>query len=97
MLELQQVSLQYLNKDKTPMWALREFSLQVEQGARLSVVGPSGCGKSSLLYLLAGLKFPTAGQVLFHGEPVDGPKTRTSLILQDYGLFPWKTVYDNIA
>ncbi|MBE6032317.1 MAG: ABC transporter ATP-binding protein [Clostridiales bacterium] len=97
MLELQQVSLQYLNKDKTPMWALREFSLQVEQGARLSVVGPSGCGKSSLLYLLAGLKFPTEGKVLFHGEPVDGPKTRTSLILQDYGLFPWKTVYDNIA
>ena len=97
MLQLQQVSLQYLNKDKTPMWALQDFSLSVEQGARLSVVGPSGCGKSSLLYLLAGLKFPTMGQVLFHGSPITGPQTKTSLILQDYGLFPWKTVYDNIA
>ncbi len=97
MIRLEQVSLQYLNKDKTPMWALREISLGVEQGARLSVVGPSGCGKSSLLYLLGGLKFPTEGKVLYEGQPITGPHTHTALILQDYGLFPWKTVYDNIA
>ena len=73
------------------------FSWAIEQGEAWAVIGPSGCGKSTLLYLLAGLRQPTAGQVLIDGRPLTRPRPRTGLILQDYGLLPWATVWDNAA
>jgi NitT/TauT family transport system ATP-binding protein len=71
------------------------FSWTVEQGEAWAIIGPSGCGKSTLLYLLAGLRQPTAGQVLIDGQRLRRPRPRTGLILQDYGLLPWATVRDN--
>ena len=71
------------------------FSWTVEPGEAWAIIGPSGCGKSTLLYLLAGLRQPTAGQVLIGGQPLRRPRPRTGLILQDYGLLPWATVRDN--
>jgi len=73
------------------------FSWRVERGDAWAIIGPSGCGKSTLLYLLAGLRQPTAGQVLIDGQPLSRPRPRTGLILQDYGLLPWATVWDNAA
>jgi ABC-type nitrate/sulfonate/bicarbonate transport system ATPase subunit len=73
------------------------FAWAAEQGEAWAVIGPSGCGKSTLLYLLAGLRQPTAGQVLIDGRPLTRPRPRTGLILQDYGLLPWATVWDNAA
>jgi ABC-type nitrate/sulfonate/bicarbonate transport system ATPase subunit len=73
------------------------FSWQVEWGEAWAVLGPSGCGKTTLLYLLAGLRQPTAGQVLIDGQALTRPRPRTGLILQDYGLLPWSTVSDNAA
>jgi NitT/TauT family transport system ATP-binding protein len=73
------------------------FSWQVEQGEAWAILGPSGCGKTTFLYLLAGLRQPTAGQVLVDGHALTRPRPRTGLILQDYGLLPWSTVSDNVA
>jgi len=69
----------------------------VRAGEAWAVIGPSGCGKTTLLYLLAGLRQPTGGQVLIAGQPVTRPRPETGLILQDYGLLPWATVADNAA
>jgi ABC-type nitrate/sulfonate/bicarbonate transport system ATPase subunit len=74
---------------------LRGFSWTAGTGEVWAVLGPSGCGKTTLLYLLAGLRRPTSGQVLADGEPVTGPRRATGLILQDLGLLPWATVRDN--
>ena len=71
------------------------LSFSLGRGESLAVIGPSGCGKSTLLYLLAGLDQPQAGGVLMRGP--EGAKPRIAFILQDYGLFPWKTVWENIA
>jgi NitT/TauT family transport system ATP-binding protein len=62
-----------------------------------AVIGPSGCGKSTLLYLIAGLRQPSVGRVLVGGQPVPRPRASTGLILQDYGLLPWATVWENVS
>jgi len=74
-----------------------DFSLEIPAGETWSVLGPSGCGKTTLLYLLAGLRFPTSGQVAIQGQPLTRPRPQTGLILQDYGLLPWATVRQNAA
>ena len=75
----------------------QDFNWRVEAGEAWAVIGPSGCGKTTLLYLLAGLRMPTAGRVLVDGQPLTRPRPSSGLILQDYGLFPWKTLADNVA
>lgn len=74
-----------------------DFSWRVAHGEAWAVIGSSGCGKSTLLMLIAGLRQPTAGSVLVEGQPLARPRPRTGLILQDYGLLPWATVWDNAA
>lgn len=76
---------------------MQHFSLSIAKGEAWALLGPSGCGKSTLLYLLAGLYQPTAGQVMVDGQPITRPRPKTGLILQDYGLLPWATVWDNVA
>jgi len=73
------------------------LSFSLSRGDTLSVIGPSGCGKTTLLYILSGLINPTEGTV---GKGEEGGKdadVRTAFILQDYGLFPWKTVWENVV
>jgi NitT/TauT family transport system ATP-binding protein len=77
--------------------ALDALALSVPAGEALAVIGPSGCGKSTLLLTVAGLVRATAGRVEVAGEPVLGPRLHTALILQDFGLLPWKTVFHNAA
>ncbi len=76
--------------------AVSTICLSLAAGDSLTLVGPSGCGKSTLLLLLAGLEQPTAGRVLFDGVPVREHRREIALVLQDYGLFPWKTVRRNV-
>ncbi|MFZ5818637.1 MAG: ABC transporter ATP-binding protein [Chloroflexota bacterium] len=71
------------------------FDWRIQRGEAWAVLGASGCGKTTLLYLLAGLQFPTSGQILVDGQPLTRPRPRTGLILQDYGLLPWATVRQN--
>ena len=72
------------------------FTLTISRGETWAILGPSGCGKTTLLYLLAGLRQPTAGQISVEGEILARPRPRSGLILQDYGLLPWSTVRENV-
>jgi len=75
--------------------ALSDINMDIADGDIVAVIGPSGCGKSTLLHVLAGIINDYEGQVLVKGQPVNPKKQRIGLILQDYGLLPWKTVYEN--
>lgn len=77
--------------------ALAGLSFAVEPGETCAIIGPSGCGKSTLLYSLAGLVKPNSGSIEINGELLLKERQATALILQEYGLFPWKTVYANTA
>lgn len=73
------------------------FNWQVKEGESWALLGPSGCGKSTLLYLLAGLRKPTGGEIRLKNQVITEPRPRTGLILQDFGLLPWATVFENIS
>ena len=88
-------SITFAYPHTTPLF--EDFSLTISRGETWAILGPSGCGKTTLLYLLAGLHQPTAGQISIEGELLTRPRPRTGLILQDYGLLPWSTVRDNVA
>jgi len=75
----------------------RDFSWRAQMGDAWAVIGPSGCGKSTLLYLIAGLRQPNDGRLVVEGQPVLRPRASVGLVLQDYGLLPWATVWENIA
>ena len=75
--------------------AVRGVDLELRRGRISAIVGPSGCGKTSIVRALAGLVTPSAGTILIDGEELAGQRLRTSVIFQDYGLLPWKTVNDN--
>jgi NitT/TauT family transport system ATP-binding protein len=86
--------------------ALRDFSLQVRDGEFLCLVGPSGCGKSTFLRIVAGLVSATTGRLdVRRGGPSDGPtatagvapRPLSSMVFQEYAVFPWKTVLENVA
>jgi ABC-type nitrate/sulfonate/bicarbonate transport system ATPase subunit len=86
-------SLTYSYGQGAPVF--EDFNWKTKVGDAWAVLGPSGCGKTTLLYLLAGLRFPTSGQVLVAGKPLSRPRPHTGLILQEYGLLPWATVRQN--
>ena len=71
------------------------FSWTVGNSESWTVLGPSGCGKTTLLYLLSGLLLPDKGIITINEERLLRPRPRSGLILQDYGLLPWATVYEN--
>ncbi len=77
--------------------ALSSLNLSLEAGEPIAIIGSSGCGKSTTLLLAAGLLKPMSGSITIDGKPVEGPRQETSLILQDFGLLPWKTVEQNAA
>ncbi|MGD0817093.1 MAG: ABC transporter ATP-binding protein [Methanomassiliicoccales archaeon] len=76
---------------------IEDLNFSLDNGRSMAIIGPSGCGKTTLLYILAGLAKQTSGTVLINGRAVDGPSPEVSFILQDFGLFPWKTVMDNVC
>ena len=94
-IEIEDFGLRY----KTPTGfteAVTGVSLTVEPGEFVSIIGPSGCGKSTMLNALAGFLKPTSGSVRVDGKPVDGPGADRGMIFQQYSLFPWKTVRQNV-
>jgi NitT/TauT family transport system ATP-binding protein len=77
--------------------AFQDLSLSVRTNEALCVVGPSGCGKTTLLRCMAGLIPPSEGQVFLDEAPVTEPNSSVVMVFQHFGLFPWKTVFDNVA
>ncbi|HEY1057751.1 MAG TPA: ABC transporter ATP-binding protein [Limnobacter sp.] len=76
--------------------AVSDVSLHVEPGEFVSVVGPSGCGKSTLLNIVAGFLKPDAGVVTMDGKPIAGPAAERGVVFQQYSLFPWLKVRENV-
>ena len=77
--------------------AIEDLSFEVNGGEFVSVVGPSGCGKSTLLYLIAGFLDASTGTIAVDGDPIQGPGTDRGVVFQDYALFPWRTVFENVT
>jgi NitT/TauT family transport system ATP-binding protein/sulfonate transport system ATP-binding protein len=77
--------------------ALRQVSLEVDKGEFVCLIGASGCGKSTLLRIIAGFEQPSAGDVRVYGAPIAGPGSDRGMVFQDYALFPWMSVRQNIA
>ncbi|MBI3043476.1 MAG: ABC transporter ATP-binding protein [Betaproteobacteria bacterium] len=75
----------------------RDISLEVGEREVLAVIGPSGCGKTTLLRCLDGLIPLDEGEIAVEGERVEGPRQGVAVVFQHFGLFPWKTVFDNVA
>ncbi len=80
-----------------PLPVLDGIDFSVEPGSFVALLGPSGCGKSTLLRLLAGLDHPTKGDLRVDGENVGDPDPSRIMVFQDPTLFPWRTVWDNVA
>ncbi|NTV45001.1 MAG: ABC transporter ATP-binding protein [Chlorobiales bacterium] len=76
--------------------ALSKGNLEIYEGEFVCLVGPSGCGKSTAINMMAGFEHPTAGILEIDGKPIRKPDPDHIMIFQDYGLFPWKTVLDNV-
>ncbi|HEX2892145.1 ABC transporter ATP-binding protein [Vineibacter terrae] len=72
-------------------------TLQAEPGEMVALLGPSGCGKSTLLRLVAGLDRPRSGELRVDGVSIDGPDPSRVVVFQDPTLYPWRTVYGNVA
>jgi len=86
-----------LNNKNQSVQALQDVSLEVNENEFVSILGHSGCGKTTLLNLIAGFEAPTSGSILCAGKAVKDPGADRSMVFQDYALFPWLTVRDNIA
>lgn len=82
--------------DHGPMGVLDGVSFDIRQGEFVSIIGPSGCGKTTLMNIVGGFVQPTQGQVLLDGKPVTAPGPDRGVIFQEYGVFPWLTVRQNI-
>jgi NitT/TauT family transport system ATP-binding protein len=76
---------------------LENINLRVSEGEFLCLLGASGSGKTTLLRLLAGLEFPSAGKIFWRDNPVSGPSIERGIVFQEYSLFPWLRLKDNVA
>ncbi len=77
--------------------ALRGVELVIDKGEFVCLIGASGCGKSTLLRIIAGFEKPTSGRVDIYDHSIEGPGSDRGMVFQDYALFPWLSVRDNIA
>jgi NitT/TauT family transport system ATP-binding protein len=84
------------DSDAGTIRALDPFNFQIRANEFIVIVGPSGCGKSTLLHITSGLTQPSAGRVLLGGQPILEPGPDKAIVFQNFSLFPWKTVYENI-
>jgi ABC-type nitrate/sulfonate/bicarbonate transport system ATPase subunit len=76
--------------------AIEDVSLDIKRGEFVTVIGPSGCGKTTLLNILAGFEQPSAGEVLLEGQRIDRPGADRGVVFQEYALFPWLTLRQNV-
>jgi len=80
-----------------PLVALQNIDLDIPPGQFTCLLGPSGCGKSTLLNAIAGFALPTSGRIIANGREVTGPGPERGMVFQEYALFPWMTVEQNVG
>src|SRR5258707_2087897 len=95
-LEMKNVGKTYSQNGRA-IEALRGANLRVKKGEFICLIGASGCGKSTLLRMAAGFEAATHGDNFMWGVPISGPGPSRGMVFQDYGLFPWLNVRDNIG
>lgn len=93
---LKNVNKRFVDHEKD-LEILKDIDLTIDDGEFLSVVGPSGCGKTTLLRMIAGLDFPSSGEITENDMPVNSPSPERGFVFQQYSLFPWRTILDNVA
>lgn len=94
------LSVKNINKSFGPVEALKEVSLDVQEGEFFTLLGPSGCGKTTLLRIVAGLELPDSGKVILGGEDITAfpaTKRQVNTVFQSYALFPHLTIFENVA
>jgi len=84
-------------KKEGDLVVLENIDLSIAPREFVCLLGPSGCGKSTLLNLIGGFDRPTSGTIEIDGQPVFGPDPRRVFVFQEYGIFPWASVWDNVA
>lgn len=76
---------------------LQNLSFTISEGEFVAIVGPSGAGKSTLLRMMNGLLIPTQGSILYKSKPLEGVNLESAMVFQNFALFPWLTVLENVA
>ena len=97
LLQVSDIGKSFPKPDGQELRVLDGVNLQLVEGQIVGLLGRSGSGKSTLLRLIAGLAEPTHGELHYLGEPVNGPAAGISMVFQSFALFPWLTVYENVA
>jgi len=87
----------FVRDDGSVLYAIEGVSLTIHQEEFICVLGPSGCGKTTLLRMIAGLDLASTGDILLNGEQIKGPNPKVGIVFQEYSLFPWRSVIDNVA
>ena len=93
---IQNVSKMFYNAEGEGIEALKPVNLDIKAGEFVAVIGPSGCGKSTLLNIIAGFETATAGSVWVDGEKITQPDIDRGMVFQQYALFPWLNVCENV-
>ena len=96
LVELTHVEMRFGEGDHEKMTVLEDINLAIREQDVVALLGPSGCGKSTIMRILSGLIQPSAGQVKFRGEPLRGVNPGVAMVFQNFALFPWLSVRENI-
>jgi NitT/TauT family transport system ATP-binding protein len=97
LLEIKAVAKSFPKPDGQELVVLEGVNLRLAEGQIVGLLGRSGSGKSTLLRLIAGLAEPSGGELNYLGKPVQGPALGISMVFQSFALYPWLTVYENVA
>ena len=96
-IEVKNINKSFKSKKNDQLSVLSDVNLTINDGELVCLLGPSGCGKTTLLRLIAGLDQPTSGEIIANGEKVVKPSGDRAVIFQQYSLFPWLTVLQNVT
>jgi NitT/TauT family transport system ATP-binding protein len=96
-LEIRDLNQSFLRDDGSQLVVLEHLNLSVQDKEFVCLLGSSGCGKTTLLRMIAGLDTAESGSIILDGEEMKGPSPKVGMVFQEYSLFPWRTVIDNIA
>jgi len=95
-IEARAIEKRFNRPDGGQIQVIAPTTLSIAPGVIVALLGPSGSGKSTLLRMLSGLAAPSAGEVVWHGKPLEGPSPNAAIVFQSFALFPWLTVLENV-